>query len=135
MDIEKNADQLAEEYIDLRTQRSILTKEFEEKDGVLSAQMEAISNKMLEMCEQANATSIRTEHGTITRKIHTRYSTTDWGSMYEVINKYHAPHLLEKRITASAMKEFLEEYPEAYPPGMYTDNKYIISVMKPRKKV
>lgn len=135
MDIEKNADQLAEEYINLRTQRSILTKEFDEKDGALAAQMEALANKMLEMCEQANATSIRTEHGTITRKVSTRYHTDDWGSMYDFILKHNAPYLLERRITTSAMKEFLETHPEDYPPGMNTYNKYIISVMKPRKKV
>ena len=102
---------------------------------MLAAQMELITNALSHICEETNASSIRTEHGTIIRSMQTRYSTSDWGSFHDMVNRYHAPYLLEKRILNSAMKEFLEEHPEAFPPGLYADNKYVISVRRPTKKV
>lgn len=130
-----SADQLAEQYIKLRTERAILNEEFEKKDAVLKEQMENISENLLSICKEQDATSIRTEHGTIIRSVTTRYWTNDWGAMHELINKFKAPYLLEKRIMNSAMRDFLEENPEAYPPGLNVDSKYTITVRKPSKKI
>lgn len=134
-EVRLSADQLAETYIRLRNERAVLAEEFEQKDSVLRAEMESISNTLLEICKEQDATSIRTEHGTIIRSITSRYWTNDWGSMHDLIIKYKAPYLLEKRIMNSAMRDFLEDNPEAFPPGLNVDNKYTISVRKPTKKL
>jgi hypothetical protein len=130
-----SADQLAEQYIKLRTERALLQEEYENQDALIKAEMDAISENLLSICKEQDASSIRTEHGTIIRSVTSRYWTNDWGAMHELINKYKAPYLLEKRIMNSAMKEFLEEYPEAYPPGLNVDSKYTITVRKPTKKI
>lgn len=131
----KTADQLAEAYIKLRDERALLKKQYENEDDKLSMQMDDISRTLLELCTEQNASSITTAHGTVIRSVTTRYWTNDWGSLYEVINKYKAPYLLHKSITNSAMRDFLEEHPEAHPPGLNVDSKYTISVRRPSNKI
>jgi hypothetical protein len=43
-------------------------------------------------------------------------------------------HLLEKRISTLAMKQFLEDNPDLMPVGLQATRKYVVSVLKPRKK-
>lgn len=133
MDTERlTADELAAMYIKLRTERAVLAEEYEQKDGVLKEKMDGITDQLMAICKEQNASSIRTAHGTIIRSITTRYWTNDWAALHKVVVDWQAPYLLEKRIHNSAMKEFLQEHPEAMPTGLNVDNRYAISVRKPR---
>ena len=124
---EVTAGELADMYIRLRDARKKLDKIYETKKEVIENQMQGVTNKLNELCEKLNATSIRTNHGTIIRSVTTDYHTTDWDAMHRVVLDYSAPYLLWKRINNSAMKEFLEAHPEVYPPGLRIDSKYTVS--------
>jgi len=89
---------------------------------------------MLTLCEEQNIDSLRTPAGTISRRVRTSYWPSDWDKMHEFIKENSAFHLLEKRVHTSNMKEFLEANPDVAPPGLQTNRKYTISVLKPRKK-
>lgn len=132
--METSAEEMARNYIALRSELEQLTRKYEEDSKVIQSEMEAITHKLSHICEESGATSIKTKYGTIIRSMQTRYSTTDWGSYHEMVLKYNAPYLMQKRIMDSALRDFLEEHPEAYPPGLYTDNKYVISVRRPSVK-
>ena len=54
--------------------------------------------------------------------------------MYDFLKEHDAFHLLEKRISGLAMKQFLEDNPDLMPAGLQVNRKYIVSVLKPRKK-
>ena len=127
--------ELARHYLELRTIRAKLKEDYEAQDKIYEEQVERIQNQLNEHCNKIGASSIKTDFGTVVRRVSTRYWTNDWGAMHSMIVRYEAPYLLEKRISNLALKEFLEQNPDAFPPGLNIDNKYTITVRKPSKKV
>ena len=128
-----SAEKLAEIYVKVRDARAALKERFEEEDTVLKEQLDTLAAKMLELCKDIDADSIRTSAGTIIRKVDTRYWTTDWESMYDFIHDNDAYPLLEKRIHQTNMKQFLEEHPDKLPVGLQADSKYTIVVRRSTK--
>lgn len=136
METEKpNADKLAAAFLNIRDAYYALKKEHEEKEAVLKAQMDTLQAEMNKICEEQNATSIKTQHGTIIRSVATKYYTTDWDSLYQFINTHQAPYLFEKRISNGAMRDFLEDHPDVFPIGVNTDRAYSVTVRRPTKKL
>lgn len=123
-------DKLAEVYIKIRDKRAELKEQFEVQDEGLKAQQELLAEKMLDICRDNNADSIKTPAGTIIRKVDTRYWTTDWDSMYQFIEEHDAYPLLEKRIHQTNLKQFLEENPNLLPAGLQADSKYTVVVRR-----
>ena len=105
-----------------------------EQMAELREQLDAVGSQMLEICNDTGADSIKTPVGTISRRVQSRYWTTDWESMYEFIRENDAPYLLEQRIHNGNLKEFLEANPDKLPIGLQADRKYIIHVRKPTAK-
>lgn len=128
------AGELAEEYLYFRDLKSKLQKKFEAKEAVLDAELDRISSRLMVLCNEQDASSIKTDNGTIIRSLKTRYETKDWDSLYEFVLDHSAPYLLQKRINESAMKEFLETNPEDFPKGLNIASEYKILVRKPTKK-
>jgi len=129
-----NLDALTAVYIKIRD----VVRDKEEKHAEdmkeLKEQLDAVSARLLEVCNEQNADSIRTSSGTISRRIQSRYWTTDWESMYAFIEEHAAPFLLERRIHNGNMKEFLEGNPDVLPIGLQAERKFIIQVRKPNAK-
>ena len=123
-------DKLAEVYIKIRDKRAELKEQYEVQDEGLKAQQELLAEKMLDICRDNNADSIKTPAGTIIRKVDTRYWTTDWDSMYQFIQENDAYPLLERRLHQTNLKQFLEENPELLPAGLQADRKYTVVVRR-----
>lgn len=129
-EVNLSADKLAEVYIKIRDARAKLKEEYEEQDAIAKEQQDLIAEQMLAICKEQNADSIKTQAGTIIRKVDTRYWTSDWESMYDFIHEHDAYPLLEKRIHQTNMRQFLEENPDLLPAGLMTDSKYTIVVRR-----
>jgi len=127
---EITADKLVGAYLKLRNRRSQMLAAFEAEDNELKAQQDMISDKLLEMCKEVGADSLRTAHGTVSKTVKTRYWTNDWGSMYDFVKEHDALHLLEQRIHQTNIKKFLEENPETLPVGLNSDSKYSVTIRK-----
>lgn len=121
-------------YIKIRT--AIEEKEAQHKTEIqeLKDQFDVIGNKLLSICTQQGVDSIRTPSGTISRRVASRYWTSDWESMYQFIKQNDAHFLLEQRIHASNMRQFLEENPDKLPMGLQNERKYTVQVRKPTAK-
>ena len=128
--LDVSAEKLAEVYVKIRDARAALKEKFEAEDSTMKAQQDMLAEKMLELCKDIDADSIRTTAGTIIRKVDTRYWTTDWDSMYQFIEEHNAYPLLEKRLHQTNMKQFLEENPDLLPIGLQADSKYTIVVRR-----
>jgi hypothetical protein len=124
------ADKLVKAYIKIRAARQQLLHTFEEQDNDLKAQQELVSEKLMDWCKEVGADSIKTAHGTVSRKVTTRYWPSDWGSMYEFIKEHEAFQLMEQRVHQTNMKKFLEDHPDLMPMGLNSDSRYTISVRK-----
>jgi len=128
------ADKLVPVYIKIRD--AIREKEHQHKEeiNVLKEQLEAVSQALLEVCEKNGQDGFRTPEGTVTRRVTSRFWTSDWEAMYKTIKEHDAPYLLEQRIHNGNMKQFLEENPDVLPAGLQADRKYTVQVRKPTSK-
>ena len=124
------ADKLVNAYIKIRDQRAVLKKEFDLKDEELEAKQKDLETALLDILSTAGGENIRTIYGTATRSLKTRYWTSDWKSMYKVIQDNNAPYLLEQRIHQSNMKKFLSEHPDIMPMGLNIAQAYSITVRR-----
>jgi len=123
-------DKLTEIYLKIRDHRQAKAKAFDVEDKRLEEQMNLIELQMLEVCKKNNASSIRTEHGTVMRRLSSKFWTNDWDSMYSFIKENGAFGLLEKRLHQTHMKEFLAENPDKYPMGLNVEREYTIVVRR-----
>jgi len=133
LDSEVDINKLVKVYLKIRN--AIDEKETQHKEELasLKEQFGIVGQSLLNLCKEQNLDSIRTPVGTVSRRISTRYWTSDWDSMYRFISEHDAPFLLEQRIHGTNMKEFLERNPEAFSTGMQADRSYTVQVRKPNK--
>jgi hypothetical protein len=133
LDSEVDINKLVKVYLKIRN--AIDEKETQHKEELasLKEQFGIVGQSLLNLCKEQNLDSIRTPVGTVSRRISTRYWTSDWDSMYRFISEHDAPFLLEQRIHGTNMREFLESNPEAFPMGMQADRSYTVQVRKPNK--
>jgi hypothetical protein len=127
-------EKLVAAYRKLRAAISDEEAAHEAKIAPLKEKLELVSAELLGFCNEQNVDSIRTEAGTLSRRLSTRYWSTDWERFYQFVGDNQAFHLLEKRIHNTNMKNFLEENPDILPVGLQADSKYVIQVRKPTEK-
>lgn len=126
MDKELNADRLTKIYVKIREARRDLAK----KDKELEDQLNLVSQQLLEICREQGAATIRTEHGTVSRRSNKRFWPTDWDAFYKFIKEHDAMSLLFQRINTSNMEQFLEENPDLHPPGLNADVTQTVVITK-----
>lgn len=131
MTTETPVESIVADYVALRDTISEKEETHKEEIAVLKAQLDELAAALLEVCAEQNIDSMRTPAGTASRRVSSRYWTSDWESMYQFINENRVPWLLEKRISNNMMQQFLEDSPDLTPPGLQADRKYIISVRRP----
>lgn len=134
MSDQKTIADLVAVYRKLREAIAEAEEELETRVRELREQLDLVSAEILNFCNEQNLDSVKTPAGTISRRVQTRYWTTDWEQMNKFILENEALHLLEKRIHNGNMKQFLEENPDVLPIGLQVDNKYVIQVRKPTEK-
>jgi hypothetical protein len=120
------ADKLVKIYIKIRDKRAELTKEAD----ALEEQQNIIQAKLLEICKDTGAESLRTEFGTVTKRISKRYWTSDWDSFYKFMKEHDAMQLLQQRVSNGNMEQFLEENPDIHPPGLNVDASFAVTVRR-----
>lgn len=121
-----NADTLASVYVKIRDKRRELAKQ----DNDLKEQLDLVAQQLLDICKDQGATTIRTEHGTISRRTNKNYWTSDWDSFYKFVKEHDAFSLLHQRINGANMSQFLEENPEMFPPGLNAEVTQSIVITK-----
>ena len=134
MDTKQSVEDMVFAYRKIRD--AIKDKEDQHKEEIadLKEQLDVVAGALLDICNNLDVDSLRTEAGTVSRRVNTRYWTSDWDAMYRFIKDQDAPFLLEQRIHNSNMKQFLADNPELLPAGLQADSKYVIQVRKPTAK-
>ena len=129
---ELNLDDLVKIYLTIRTEREKLKSSWEVKDGELEQEMKLLEQSMLTVCNDTNASSIRTESGTVIRSLKERFTTNDWDNFKKFVLDHEAIDLLERRIHQGNFKEFMAEHKdEGLPPGVNVMREFTIVVRKP----
>ena len=123
---EANADRLAKIYVKIRDRR----RELEKEAADLKEKQDVIASELLEICKAQGATTIRTEHGTVSKRVTKNYWTSDWDSFYKFIKDNDAFSLMFQRINSANMAQFLEENPDLLPPGLNAEVNQTITILK-----
>jgi hypothetical protein len=127
-----NTDQLVETFITLRNERDRMRNEWEAKDSEVKEQMNVVEQALLSICNETNATSIKTDKGTVIRKLTERFFCSDWDNFREYVLEHQALELLERRIHQGNFKEFIaEREKEGLPPGVNVMREFGVTVRKP----
>ena len=130
-----NTESLVEAYLNLRTQREILQREYETADAALKADMSQLEGAMLDICNTINADSIKTSHGTVMRKINERFFCQDWDGFYKYVLDNEAVQLLERRIHQGNFRQHLKDTEgDGLPPGVNVMREYGVTVRRSTKE-
>lgn len=126
-----NTEEVVGAYLNIRTERERILREYEAKDAKLKEDMTKIEALLLEVCNNINADSIRTSHGTIMRKLNERFFCQDWENFRKFIIESASLELLEKRIHQGNFKQFMADHEVGgLPPGVSVMREYGITVRK-----
>ena len=129
---ELKLDDLVNVYLTIRNEREKLKASWEVQDGELEQDMKSLEQSMLTVCNDTNASSIRTESGTVIRSLKERFTTNDWDNFKKFVLDHQAIDLLERRIHQGNFKEFMAEHQgEGLPPGVNVMREFTIVVRKP----
>jgi hypothetical protein len=127
-----NTDQLVETFITLRNERDRMRNEWEAKDAVIKEEMTTLEQALLAICNETNATSIKTDKGTVIRKLNERFFCSDWDNFRDYVLEHQALELLERRIHQGNFKEFItERQDEGLPPGVNVMREFGVTIRKP----
>ena len=103
----------------------------------LQAEQDECTATILATCNKLGADSLRTAAGTVTRKVTSRYWTSDWEAMHAFVVENAdrgGLELLERRIHNGNLRQFLADNPDRMPAGLQSDSRYSIQVRKPTNK-
>ena len=117
---------------DINMRESIAT--LESQISEIKTKRTQVQEALNEACRTLNVTSIKTNVGTLTRKLKTRYWTSDWPQMHKFMKENDALELVEKRIQQSNIKQFISDNPELSPPGLQSTSEYTVSILKNRSR-
>lgn len=117
-------------YINLRDAIAEKRKQQEAELLQMEEQLEVLNRELLVRCEEAGGNISVPGVGRVNRRIDHQYWTDNWTAFYEMIKEHDAFHLLHKRMSMKAVREFLEENPDATPPGLHSDSKYVVTVTR-----
>lgn len=130
-----NVEEIVSAYLNLRGQRDRIRQEYEAADAELKNDMAELEQVLLNVCNDTNASSIRTKLGTVIRSVKDRFFCEDWDNFYQFVLDNQAVQLLERRIHQSNFKSFLEEHKDdGMPPGVNVTREYGVTVRKSSSK-
>jgi len=129
-----NTEEVVGAYLNIRTERERILREYEAKDAKLKEDMAKIEALLLDVCNSISADSIRTSHGTVMRKLNERFFCQDWENFRKFVVENEALELLEKRIHQGNFKQFMADHEnDGLPPGVSVMREYGITVRKASK--
>jgi hypothetical protein len=120
------AERLAKIYVKIRDKR----REIEKQAADLKEQQDIVAAQLLEICKEQGAQTIRTDYGTVSRRVAKNYWTNDWDSFYKFIKDNDAFSLMHQRINNTNMAQYLEENPDLLPPGLNAEVTQTVTIIK-----
>ena len=120
------AEKLAKVYTKIREKRRELAKQDEE----LKEQLDLVANELLAICKEQGASTIRTDYGTVSRRVTKHFWTSDWDSFFKFVKENDAFALVQQRINNTNMSQYLEENPDVLPPGLNSEVNQTVVITK-----
>ena len=121
---------LAKAYVKLRDAKQKIMQEAEAEAAKLEAKMELIEGEMLRFMNKNKMDSIATTAGTFYKELDIKPSCSDWEAFYEWIGENNTYEFLEKRVTRTQIKQYMEMNDGKLPPGISVHKEYKVRVRR-----
>lgn len=121
---------LAKAYVKLRDAKQEIMRVAEDEASKLEAKMELIEAEMLKFMNTNKMSSIATTAGTFYKELDVKPSCSDWTAFYEWIKENDTFEFLEKRVTKTQIKQYMEMNEDELPPGISVHKEYKVRVRR-----
>lgn len=117
-------------YLKLRAQKQAIEAKAKEETAGIQASMDKLEAWLKLKAEETGVTSFKTDHGTAFLTTTDYASVADWDAVLEHIKTQGAYDMLEKRVSKTAVRAYIEMN-RTVPPGINYGTKLEINVRKP----
>ena len=128
-----NIDQIIEVHQRIKDARAALKQSFEQQDVALESQQQKLRAVILQHLNVTGAQSIATAHGTAYRREVLKPSASDWTALWDWMKANDGFEIMERRIKAGFVKDYMTEHEGKLPPGVSAHYEYEVSVRRPTK--
>ena len=126
-----NLDRVVQAYNAIKDARTVKRHAWEAEDLALEQDQDKLKVLMLDLLNKLGGKSIATDHGTVYRTEKLRPSAADWTAVYDwIVADPERFELLEKRLKATFVKQFMEDNEGAIPPGVNVHREYEVAVRR-----
>lgn len=131
---ELTVDQVIGLYIKVRAQKAAVVAEAERKAEQITAQLHKLEAWLREQADKQGVTSFKTPSGTAFLTTTDYANVADWDAVLDFIKTNAAFDMLEKRVSKTAVREYIKEL-KTVPPGVNYGTKLEVNVRKPANKI
>lgn len=129
-----SVDAVVATYMKLRAKKDAIEAQVKSEVDGIKQQMEKIEAWIKEQADAQGVTSFKTNHGTAFLTTVDYAIVADWDAVLNYIRENEAYDMLEKRVSKTAVRGYIENT-KTVPPGVNYGTKLEVSIRKPTKKV
>ena len=120
-------------YMVLRSQKSALEADTKAKVDTIKQKMEKLEAWIKERADEQGVTSFKSEWGTAFLTTTDYANVSDWDAMLQFVRDNEAYDMLEKRVSKTAVRGYIETN-KSVPPGVNYGTKLEVNIRKPGAK-
>lgn len=125
-------EELVKTYLTIRNEREKIEAEYKDRDQALKSEMAVLEQAMLSGCNEMKVESLRTNSGTIIKRLAERFTCSDRDNFNKFVLEHGAVELFESRLHQGNFKEFMSErHGDGLPPGVNVMREFTVTVKKP----
>lgn len=123
-------EELVARYVELRDDIAAKSEEFKATKAALEESMTILNDELFLRLKAAGGTSLKTRAGSVISKTTTTPKAADTGVFLDFIRTTGAVELLQARLSATAVNEWIENNNGALPPGVIQETSHSITIRR-----
>lgn len=123
-------EELVARYVELRDDIAAKSEEFKAAKAALEESMTILNDELFLRLKAAGGTSLKTRAGSVISKTTTTPKAADTGVFLDFIRTTGAVELLQARLSATAVNEWIENNNGALPPGVIQETSHSITIRR-----
>lgn len=121
-EVKSKQEQVVERMIAIRDARAALKAKYEDEDKKLREQWDRGEAWLMNELQTSGATGLKFECGSVSQTTTMQANIGDWAAFTRFIVENNEVELLQKRVSTTALKAYLDQEGAAVPPGLNVTN-------------
>ncbi len=113
----------------IRDKKQLLVEEHRKQLAPYNDKLMMLENTLLNVLNREGAESLKTKAGTAYKSKRDSVKVQDWDTALEFIMDHHLEHMLERRLSKSAVREYLEANGQT-PPGVAISTELTVNIRR-----